>query len=487
MREVKVGDTVFDLNNDATPLAGYQEIKPNVYSNLYPSDSSQYKEFKKSLEELQIQDSSLSLETIDSQLLGPGFRCGFLGLLHREIICERLQKEFNCEIINTPPSITYRITFFQGEVIETNNPQKIPSNDKVKTIEELFISLNITTPEQHLGAISQLCQNKRVDILLNNQLIPDLSFLVYRDFAYERAKVICENLKETLNRQTFTVPIQACIGKQVIARETLPALKKHVTDCQSNYAGSIPVIRSIGEYGEVVNAPVCGTGTRKTLQEYLNWKYPTREEREQVERIDAGEIRRLEGGELDLSEYVNVGRIRVNEDYLKSPLTKLTLGEKPKLTYLDCSYNLLTNLDLSQCPNLTEIYCSDNQLTSINFLKQLPHPEKLNELELANNNIEPTNLEFLRPFINLKYKLTLGNDEPEKYRNNIYNRFYGSLEPLRNMTKLPSLCIDGTDIDEGLEYLPDTVGTINCDPKLPNQKVVKIQDQLRPYNYDLSA
>src|SRR3954452_17479438 len=130
MREVKVGDTVIDLNNSSQPLEGYQEIKPNVYSNLYPGDSSQYKEFKKSLEELQVQDSSLSLEPIDSQLLGPGFRCGFLGLLHREIICERLQKEYNCEIITPPPSITYRVVFGDSEVLETNNPQKISTKDK---------------------------------------------------------------------------------------------------------------------------------------------------------------------------------------------------------------------------------------------------------------------------------------------------------------------------------------------------------------------
>src|SRR5437588_10361469 len=161
MREVKVGDTVFDLNNNSQPLEGYQEIKPNVYSNLYPSDSSQYKEFKKALEELQIQDSSLSLESIDSQLLGPGFRCGFLGLLHREIIRERVQKEYHCEIITTPPSVTYRIIGINGEILETNNPQKIPNKDKVKSLEELFISLIITTPEEHLGAISQLCQSKR--------------------------------------------------------------------------------------------------------------------------------------------------------------------------------------------------------------------------------------------------------------------------------------------------------------------------------------
>ncbi|KLL01807.1 MAG: GTP-binding protein LepA [Mycoplasmataceae bacterium RC_NB112A] len=285
-RQVKVGDTVLDLNNHNPPLPGYQEIKPNVYSNLYPLDSSQYKEFHKALEELQIQDSSLSLESVDSLLLGSGFRCGFLGLLHQEIIEARLQKEYNCEIITTPPSVTYRIIFANGEVLEINSPQQITANKKIKLIEELFIELTITTPKDYLGDINQLCQEKRgifqfqewksgslyqlgyqlpfaefiddfhdkiktishgyasftyrvidfypsdivkVDILLNNQLIPDLSFLIYRHSAYSKAKSICQRLKETLNRESFMVPIQACIGKQVIARETLSALKKNVT------------------------------------------------------------------------------------------------------------------------------------------------------------------------------------------------------------------------------------------------------------------
>jgi len=142
-------------------LPGYQKLKPNIYSNLYPNDSSEFNEFRKALLELQLQDSSLALESIESNILGPGYCCGFLGLLHREIICERLEKEFNCEIITTPPSINYRLIFSHGEVIETNNPQKIPTKDKIKNIEELFIALNITTSEEHLGAISQLCQNKR--------------------------------------------------------------------------------------------------------------------------------------------------------------------------------------------------------------------------------------------------------------------------------------------------------------------------------------
>ncbi|CAI2190851.1 7230_t:CDS:2 [Funneliformis geosporum] len=150
-----------EIDHHISPLAGYQEIKPNVYSNLYPSESSQFKEFKKYLEELQVQDSSLSLESVDSQLLGSGFRCGFLGLLHREIICERLQKEYNCEIITTPPSITYRVVFNNGEILETSNPQKISAKGKIKSIEELLVNLEITTPEEHLGDILQICQNKR--------------------------------------------------------------------------------------------------------------------------------------------------------------------------------------------------------------------------------------------------------------------------------------------------------------------------------------
>ena len=158
MREAKVGDTVIDINSVVEPLAGYQEIKPNVYSNLYPSDSSCYKEFKKALVELQVQDSSLSLESISSPLLGLGFRGGFLGLLHREVIGERLRVEYQCEIIITPPSVTYRVILPRGEILETNNPHQIPTT---KRIEELLIALQINTPEEHMGAISQLCQNKR--------------------------------------------------------------------------------------------------------------------------------------------------------------------------------------------------------------------------------------------------------------------------------------------------------------------------------------
>ncbi|CAG8549510.1 4752_t:CDS:2 [Racocetra fulgida] len=267
MREVKVGETVLDINNDSPPLAGYQESKPNVYSNLYPGDSSQYKEFEKALVELQVQDSSLSLEKIDSQLLGPGFRCGFLGLLHREIICERMQKEYQCEIIITPPSIIYRITYQNGKTAEIINPQKVLPNQKIKLIEELFISCLITTPLEYLGAISQLCQNKRgVYLLLNKQIVADLSFFVHENFAYERARLLCEKLKTTLNPQNFVVPIQACIGNKIIARETLPALKKNVT--AKLYAKQKSGKKRMQERGEVR----LGAGTLRAILRNSSYK-----------------------------------------------------------------------------------------------------------------------------------------------------------------------------------------------------------------------
>lgn len=286
MKEINVGDTVLDINSDSLPLGGYEEIKPNIYSNFYPNEPSQYKELKKALEELQIQDSSLTLESINSPLLGPGFLCGFLGLLHREIISERIKREYNCENISTAPSITYRITDKKENKIEIKEPHRISKIEKIKLIEELLVITNITFPEEYLGDIIQLCQSKRgvyhsedwkidsfyqlkyylpfaevindfqdklksisqgyasfdyeivgfrssdivkIDILLNGQLVPDLSFFVHRQFAYSRAKIICENLKQNLSPQSFSIPIQACIGNQVIARETLPALRKDVT------------------------------------------------------------------------------------------------------------------------------------------------------------------------------------------------------------------------------------------------------------------
>lgn len=285
IKDVKVGDTVFEFEKESLPMKGYKEIKPNVYSNIYPLETSDYKNLKNSLEQLQIQDSSLIIENVDSQLLGRGFRCGFLGSLHCEIINQRIKKEYGCKIINTIPSINYQITFSNGSVSEINNFQKI-KNEEIKSIKESFINIIINTPKEYIGKISQLCNEKRgiyksqewksdyfyqiifdlpfsefiidfhdkiksisrgyasfnyeilgffssdivkVDILLKNQIIPDLSFLVFRKFAQERSRNICSNIKENLRRQNFIVPIQACIGNKIIARETLGALSKNVT------------------------------------------------------------------------------------------------------------------------------------------------------------------------------------------------------------------------------------------------------------------
>ncbi len=287
IRDTQVGDTIVDVNaENPTPLAGYQKLKPNIYSNLYPDDSSEFNEFKKALLELQLQDSSLTLENIESNILGPGYCCGFLGLLHREIVQERIRQEYDLELILTAPTVNYRLVLSNGKTMEAANPQKMPEWNKVKEVQELFINLIIITPQEYLGNIMGLCQSKRgiyqdtqlktdvwwqityelpfaefitdftdqlkslshgfasfdyqfigfhsaeivrVDILLNKQLIPDLSFLVHRQFVEERSRELCLNLKETLNSQNFAVPIQACLGQKVIARETLPALRKHVT------------------------------------------------------------------------------------------------------------------------------------------------------------------------------------------------------------------------------------------------------------------
>ena len=287
IRDTQVGDTIVDINaENSLPLPGYQRLKPNIYSNLYPSDSSEFNEFKKALLELQLQDSSLTLENVESSILGPGFCCGFLGLLHREIIQERIKKEYDLELILTAPTVNYQLILRNEEEIKVANPQKMPEWNKIKEVQELFINLTIITPQEYLGNIMELCQVKRgiyqdaklktdiwwqiiyelpfaefitdftdklkslsrgfasfdyqfigfrlseivkVDILLNKQLIPDLSFLVHRQFVEERSRELCLRLKETLNPQNFAVPIQACLGQKVIARETLPALRKHVT------------------------------------------------------------------------------------------------------------------------------------------------------------------------------------------------------------------------------------------------------------------
>ena len=285
-KEINIGDTVLDVKKTASPFNFYEKIKPNVYSNIYPRNNFEYKKLKNALTSLQIQDNSLSLENIDSELLGPGFCCGFIGILHQEIIIERLEKEYSCEIFNTYPSVTYRLTTFDNKIIETKNPQKIPPNNKIKSFEELFIYLKITTPLEYLGNISQLCQEKRAiyqnqelktesisqliyhlpfsefitdfnerlksfshgyssidyqiigffisdivkaDILLNNQVIADFSFLAHRTSVYEKARKVCKQIGEKIKRENFSVIIQARVGSKIIVRETLSPFKKNVT------------------------------------------------------------------------------------------------------------------------------------------------------------------------------------------------------------------------------------------------------------------
>lgn len=287
IRDTQVGDTIVDISNEnPVSLPGYQKLKPNIYSNFYPNDTSEFNDFKKALLELQLQDSCLTLENVESNILGSGFCCGFLGLLHREIIQERIKQEYSLEVILTAPTTNYRLMLSNGTTIEATNPQKMPEWGKVKAVQELFINLMIITPQEYIGSIMELCQHKRgtyqdtqlktdiwwqvnyelpfaefvvdfsdqlkslsrgfascdyqfigfrpakivrIDILLNGQIVPDLSFLVHQQFAEERSRAICQRLKETLSRQSFAVPIQACIGSKVIARETLSALKKNVT------------------------------------------------------------------------------------------------------------------------------------------------------------------------------------------------------------------------------------------------------------------
>jgi GTP-binding protein LepA len=284
--DTRVGDTITDANRPASePLPGYRKINPMVFCGLYPIDTSEYNDLRDALEKLQLNDASLQFEPETSQALGFGFRCGFLGLLHMEIIQERIEREFNIDLITTAPSVIYRITKTNGEVIEIDNPSKMPEVQKIEQIEEPYVTATIMVPKEYVGDVMQLCQGKRgdfldmqymgenrvqlkydmplseivydffdllksgtkgyasfdyelagykpsklvkMDILLNGEVVDALSFIVHRDNAYARGKVICEKLKELIPRQQFEVPIQAAIGHKIVARETISAMRKNV-------------------------------------------------------------------------------------------------------------------------------------------------------------------------------------------------------------------------------------------------------------------
>ncbi|GIO85349.1 elongation factor 4 [Paenibacillus faecis] len=284
--DTRVGDTVTDAKNPTPePLPGYRKINPMVYCGLYPIDTSDYNDLREALEKLQLNDASLSFEPETSSALGFGFRCGFLGLLHMDVIQERIEREFNIPLITTAPSVIYHVTLTNGETISIDNPSNYPEVGKIEYVEEPFVKAAIIVPNDYVGTVMELCQSKRgefvnmeyldttrvtityqiplseivydffdqlksstkgyasfdyelsgyrqsnlvkMDILLNGEQVDALSFIVHRERAYHRGRIICEKLRELIPRQMFEVPIQASIGTKVIARETVKAMRKNV-------------------------------------------------------------------------------------------------------------------------------------------------------------------------------------------------------------------------------------------------------------------
>ena len=284
--DVKVGDTITLNNNPAkSPLPGYKPMKSMVFCGLYPVESSRFEDLREALSKLQLNDASLVFEPETSTALGFGFRCGFLGLLHMDIIKERITREFNIEIITTAPSVVYEALLTNGETLSVDAPSKMPDKTLLKEIKEPYIRTNIFTPSEYIGPIMELCQNKRgiyigmdyidptrvnihyelplseivydffdklksftkgyasfdyeiigykpsdlvkMDILLNGEIIDALSVIVHKDFAYTRGRAIVQSLRKSIPRQLFEVPVQASLGNHVIARETIKALRKDV-------------------------------------------------------------------------------------------------------------------------------------------------------------------------------------------------------------------------------------------------------------------
>ena len=284
--DTHVGDTVTLANNPAkVPLPGYRKLNPMVFCGLYPIDTAKYNDLRDALEKLELNDSALQYEPETSQALGFGFRCGFLGLLHMEIVQERLEREFNLDLITTAPSVIYEVEMTDGSKIRVDNPSMMPDPQKIEQILEPYVKATIMVPNDYVGAVMELCQMKRgtflnmdyidttrvsiyyeiplseivydffdhlksntkgyasfdyeligykpsklvkMDILINGEQVDALSFIVHRDFAYERGKVIVEKLKDIIPRQQFEVPVQAAIGTKIIARSTIKAIRKNV-------------------------------------------------------------------------------------------------------------------------------------------------------------------------------------------------------------------------------------------------------------------
>ena len=283
--DVKIGDTItLDDNPAKEVLPGYKEIKPMVYSGIYPVETNKYNDLRDALEKLKLNDASLTFEPETSKALGFGFRCGFLGLLHMDIIRERIEREFNIEIILTSPSVIYTVTLTNGDIVYVDNPTKLPDRQVISKIEEPYIKTNIFVPSEFIGPVMELCQNKRgnfinmdyidtrvnihyelplseivydffdklksttkgyasfdyefignkqsdlvkVDIMLNGDIVDAFSIITHKDFAYKRGNAITQKLKEIIPRQLFEVPVQACCNNKVIARCDIKANRKNV-------------------------------------------------------------------------------------------------------------------------------------------------------------------------------------------------------------------------------------------------------------------
>ena len=283
---VSVGDTITVVGREATePIKGYKKMKPMVFSGIFPTEPNRYEELKEALIKLKLNDAALSFEPETSEALGFGFRIGFLGLLHMDVIITRIEREFNIGIIATSPSVVYEVTLTDGTIENVDAPSKMPEKTKINYIKEPYIYTNIIAPSEYIGAIMELCQNKRgiyksvdyidvtridvhyeiplseivydfydrlksttkgyasfdyelcgykesslvkMDILLNDEIVDALSIIIHKDFAYQKGRAIVKKLRELIPRQMFQIPIQASIGSKVIARENISALKKNV-------------------------------------------------------------------------------------------------------------------------------------------------------------------------------------------------------------------------------------------------------------------
>lgn len=287
IKDTRVGDTVTNANNPTVkPLEGYRQMTPMVYAGLYPTDNAKFNDLRDALEKLQLNDAALTFEPESSQALGFGFRCGFLGLLHMDVVQERLEREFNLDLITTAPSVTYHVDLADGTTKEVENPAEMPDASSIKDIKEPYVKASIMVPNDYVGPVMELCQRKRgifetmeylsdtrvnviyhiplseiifdffdklksstrgyasldyeiddykpsklvkIDILLNGDKVDALSFIAHKDFAAERGRDITSKLKEIIPRQNFEIPIQAAIGSKIIARTNIKAYRKDVT------------------------------------------------------------------------------------------------------------------------------------------------------------------------------------------------------------------------------------------------------------------